>query len=174
MNYSERLAKKLEPMFSSLPPLPKEIKEWLVKAWPVIAIVFGVLQLLAVWGLWRAGHLVNNLVNYTNQLSNIYGGGIVSNQLGVFYWLSLIVLVVEAVILLLAYPGLKARASRGWDLLFLGAMINVVYGLVSAFDSSNGGVGKFVMTLVGSAIGLYFLFQVRSYYKVKSNITKTA
>ena len=159
-----KLENVLAPIFKGLPPLPKNVKEWFVKAWPILALVFGVLQLLAAWSLWHVGHLVNNLVNYANQLSNIYGTGVIVHNLGFFYWVSLIVLVLDAVILLAAYPGLKARSKRGWNMLFLGSLINVVYGIFTAFDSGYGNVGKLIMALIGSAIGFYFLFQVSSYY----------
>ena len=164
------LAKKLEPLFKGLPPLPKGAKEWLVKAWPILALIFGVLQLLAVWGLWQSGHLVNSLATYTNTLSHIYGTGVVVNNLGVFYWISLIVLAVDAVILLLAYPGLKARSISGWNMLFLAAIVNVVYGIVSAFDSGYGNFGNLIFSLIGAAIAFYFLFQIRSYYVGKKEV----
>jgi len=164
----EELLGKLEavlaPLFEGLPALPKNVKDWFVKAWPILALIFGVLQLLAAWGLWNVGHLANNLINYANQLSNLSGTGVVVNNLGFFYWVSLIVLVVDAVILLLAYPGLKARSLRGWNMLFLGAVVNVVYGIFTTFGSGYGNVGNLILALIGSAIGFYFLFQVRSYY----------
>ena len=163
-----QIEKTLEPIFDSLPPLPKGAKDWFAKAWPILAIIFGVLQLLAAWSLWHVGHLVNALVTYTNTLSRIYGTGVTVNHLGFFYWLALVVLVIDAVILLLAYPGLKARTMAGWRLLFLGAVVNVVYGVFTAFDSAYGGISKLIFTLIGSAIAFYLLFQVRSYYLAKS------
>jgi hypothetical protein len=159
-----KLEDVLEPLFSGLPSLPKGVKDWFVKAWPILALIFGVLQLLAAWSLWHIGQLANNLINYSNQLSNIYGTGVLANHLGFFYWVSLIVLVIDAVILLTAYPGLKARSKKGWNMLFLGTLVNIVYGLVIAFGNGYGGVGNLIMALISSAIGFYFLFQVRSYY----------
>jgi hypothetical protein len=162
----------LEPLFTGLPSLPKNVKEWFVKAWPILALIFGVLQLLAVWSLWNVGHLVNNLANYANQLSNVYGTGVVTNQLGFFYWFSLIVLLVDAIILLAAYPGLKARSRKGWNMLFLGALVNAVYGVITAFDGGYGGFGNLIMALISSAIAFYFLFQVSSYYTSTKPVTK--
>ena len=73
-------------------------------------------------------------------------------------------LVVSAAIMLLAFSPLRAHLKRGWDLLLLGALVNLVYGIVMAFDRSYGGFSSLVSALIGSAIGLYFLFQVREYY----------
>lgn len=163
-----KLADSMESIFKGLPELPKGGRNWLVNAWPILAIIFGLLQLLAAWSLWHVGHIVNSLVNYSNTLSQVYGTGVVVNHLTVFYWLGLIFLVINAVVFFMAYPGLKARAEAGWNLLFLGAIVNLVYGIFTAFDSSYGGIGKFIMTLLGSAIGFYFLYQVRSYYVKKT------
>jgi hypothetical protein len=158
------LAKKLEPIFKGLPPLPKNAKDWFVKYWPILALVFGVLQLVAAWSLWHTGHLVNQFADYANTISQVYGTGAVVHHLGLFYWLSLITLVLSAVILLAAYPGLKAKRKDGWNMLFLGTMVNFVYGVVVLFDTNYGGFGKLVSSLIGTAISLYFLYQVRSYY----------
>lgn len=162
-----KLEKALEPVFKGLPPLPKNAKEWLVKAWPILAIIFGLLQILAAWSLWHVGHTVNSLVDYSNELSRVYGTGVTVHSLGLFYWLSLVVLVLEGAIFLLAYPGLKARRKVGWNMLFLGTIINVLYGIIAMLDSSYGGVGKLISMVIGSAIALYLLYQVRSFYNDK-------
>lgn len=161
------LLKKVElslaPLFKNMPAIPKNGKEGLVKSWPIIALVFGVLQLIAAYGLWRIGHRTNEFVDYVNQLAPNYGLSTV-NHLGFTYWLGLLVLVADGAILLLAYSGLKARHKSGWDLLFLGALVNLAYGLVMVFDDNYGGFGRLVSSLIGSFIGLYLLFQVRDAY----------
>jgi hypothetical protein len=169
----DKSAKMLEPIFKAVPPLPKNVNDWFAKAWPIIALIIGVLQLLAAWSLWHVGHLVNAVVNYTNALNNLYGTGVSVNHLGFFYWLSLIFLIVDGIIFIVAFTGLRARRKRGWDMLFLGAIVNVLYGLFTAFDSGYGGPGRFILTLIGSAIGFYFLYQVRSYYTAKGAAAAT-
>ena len=168
----DKLAKMLEPLYKATPPLPKNVNDWFAKAWPILALIVGILELLSAWSLWHVGHLVNTVVSYTNALNSAYGTSVTVNyHLGFFYWLSLIFLAVTGIIFIVAYPGLKARRKAGWDMLFLGAIVNVVYGVVSVFDNSYGGVGKLVLTLIGSAVGFYFLFQVRSYYIGKAKTT---
>ena len=70
---------------------------------------------------------------------------------------------VQGVIYLLAYPGLKAHKKAGWNYLFYGALLNVVYAVATLFNDYQGG-SSFVGGLIGSAIGFYLLFQVRSAY----------
>lgn len=166
------LADKLEPIFKGLPALPKNAKEWFVKAWPYIAFIFGIIQVFAAWGLWRSGHVVNQFADYANRISQMYGGDQVVNSLGVFYWVALVVILVDAAIMFAAYPGLKAKKINGWNMLFLAACINLVYGVVVVFDSTYGGFSKLFSTLIGSAIGFYLLFQVREYYLGKKVVAE--
>jgi hypothetical protein len=138
----------LLPIFKGLPALPENGKKALVRYWPILALVFGVLQIFAVLALWNLGHTVSAYLSVVSAY-----GATHMPSLGFFYYFGLAVLAIDAVILLVAYSPLKARSKKGWDLLFLGALINLVYG----FD-------KLLGSLVGSAIAFYFLFQVRDYY----------
>ncbi len=168
------LEQALLPLFKGLPSLPESAKKTLVKIWPVLALIFGIIQLWAVYVLWNLGHSTNVAVDYANQLSIAAGTGTIVSSLGFFYYLGLGVLVIDAVILLLAVSPLNARRKNGWDLLFLGATLNLVYGLVILFDSYYGGFGNLVSSLIGSAIAYYFLFQVRdSYTGTRSATTAT-
>ena len=72
----------LAPIFKDFPPLPKKAKDTLVKIWPVLALVLGILQLVAAYNLWRLGHMVNAFTDYANQLSVALGGKPVQPALG--------------------------------------------------------------------------------------------
>jgi len=155
----------LAGVYKGTPKLGNDAKKSLVKVWPWLALFFGILQVWAAWGLWHWGHTVNQFVDYANSLSQAFGGDAVGKvaHLNVFYWVSFVILLLDAVILLMAFSGLKNRAKRGWNLLFYSALLNGVYGVVSAFND-YGGVGSLVMQLVVSAVVLYFLFQTRDQY----------
>jgi hypothetical protein len=163
----KELENQLDKLFGKKGPvqLPENAKKTLVEWLPWINVVFGVLQLWAAWALWQLGHALNNFVNYTNTLSQVYGTGQVVNQLDTFYWVSLIVLVLDAVLILAAFPGLKARSkAKGWNLLFYATLVNLAYGVVRLFTSIGSGPGSLVGSVIGAAIAFFFLFQVRDYY----------
>lgn len=160
------LVKKAETViagfFKNAPKLPANSKESLVKAWPWIALVFGVLQLWAAWVLWDLLRAVDKVSTYFGvYMSDVYG---YSSKDKFFIYLSLAVLVVDAVILLMAYPKLVKREKKGWDLIFLGALVNVVYSVLNLFISGRG-FADFLFALFGSAVGFYLLFQVKDKYK---------
>lgn len=165
MGMLTNLENGLAGLYKGAPKLGNDAKKSLVKVWPWLALIFGILQLLAALSLWQLGHEVNKVVDYTNSLSQAYGIDAASSvsHLNIFYWLSFIVLLLNAVILLMAYSGLKSRAKRGWNLLFYSALLNGVYGVVSAFND-YGGFGSLIVQLLVSAIVLYFLFQTRDQY----------
>ncbi len=153
---------KLNDLFKGLPSMPENGKEALAKAWPWIALIFGVLQLLAAWSLWRLTSYVDRL---NTTLVALYTA---TSPLSAFdkmvIYAGVVALLVEGVILLMAYPHLKTRSSKGWNLLFLGSLVNVAYAVVQIFISQRG-FGGFLFSLLGSAVGFYLLFQVKSKYK---------
>lgn len=149
-------------LFKGAPKMPDSSKESLVKAWPWIAVIFGVLQLMVAKGLWDVVRLfdkVNSVFGAWLGTAYVYGG-----KDKFFVYLSLITLVVDAVILLMAFPKLQKRAKAGWDLVFLGALLNVLYSVFNFFVYGRG-MGDFLSALIGSTIGFYLLYQVKDKYK---------
>lgn len=168
MGALDSLEKQLDGVFKDLPALPKSAKELLVSWWPYLALILGALQLFAAWGLWGLVNLANTYVGYANELSVAYGGrpiGYTATDSALIYG-AIALLMVNAVIFFMAYSPLTKKVKRGWDLIFLATIINVVYGVLQVFVSGRG-IGSLIVSLVGSAIGLYLLFQIRSYYGAK-------
>jgi hypothetical protein len=153
----------LADVYKGAPKLSDKTKETLVKIWPILALIFGVLQVWAAWGLWDLTRRVDSVVNYLGTYVTTAGYGY-SGKDKFFIYLGILSLLVDGVILLMAYPKLKKRQKGGWDLIFLGSLINVAYSVVNLFISGRG-FGSFLMSLIGSAIGFYLVFQVRDKYK---------
>lgn len=162
-----QLETSLAGVFKGAPKLPKGFKDWLVKYLPWFTLIGGLLSIWAAWSLWHWAHIANALINYANSLSQAFGGQTVAtSRMTVGIWLGVIVLAVEAVVYLLAFPGLKAHKKAGWNMLFLGSIINVVYGVVVMF-TDYGGAGNLIGALIGTIIGWWILFQIRDYYTGK-------
>lgn len=172
-----QLEKQLDEVFVKNAPfqLPKDVKDWIVKYLPYINLFFGVMSLWAAWAVYDAARIANGFVEYANELNRAFGTGneISTSRLSLAVWVGVIALVVQGVIWIAAYPGTKARQKSGWNLLFLAVGLNAVYGLVSLF-TYYGGIGNFLGYIIGTVIGLYFLFQIRSYYNGKVTDTSKA
>lgn len=131
------------------PALPKEWKEIIVKFAPYLAILAVIMGIPAILALLGAGTILAPLG---------VAGGIMTGRpfLGFEFIISVVFL--GAIILLegLAIPGLFARSKKGWTYLYWGALVGIVQNII-AFN-----VGGLV---IGGLISMYFLFQVREYYK---------
>lgn len=168
MGALQKLEDQLGQLFKDLPALPKSAKDLLVQWWPYLALIIGVLQLFAAWSLWQLANWSNAWIDAANKLSQYapgYTAGYSATDKIIIY-VGLALLVVNAVIFLMAFSPLTKKLKRGWDLLFLASVINIVYAIVQIFTASQG-IGSFIMSLIGSAIGFYLLFQIRDRYTSK-------
>lgn len=171
-----QLETKMSEVFvGKAPALPAGGKKFIVEVAPWLALLGGVFSLLAGLSLWRWAHVANNAINYVNNLCDAYAvnagacANISNSRLTFWIWLAIAVLVVEGVLYLLAFPGLRDRKKQGWNYIFYGGLVNVVYAVVSLFTDYNA-VGGFIGSLIGAAIGFWLLFQVRSAYTGKGAV----
>jgi hypothetical protein len=158
--------------------LPDGFKKFLVDVAPWASLIVGILYVLWAWSVFNWARVANAYVDLANQLSTYYGGSaITASRWTIWIYATLALAVVMAVLYLMAFPKLKVRSKSGWNLLYYAVWINVGYGLVSLFSDYGSGIGNFIFSLVGTAIGLYFLFQIRSSYSMsggkKPNTTPT-
>ncbi len=173
MGALQSLETNLDNVFGKqAPSLPENGKKTLVEWMPWLSLLGGVLAAYTTYVLWHWAHLVSGLVNLANSLSAAYGGTqVVADRLTVTMWLSMGVMAATAVLYIAAFPALKERKKSGWNLLFYGLLLNAVYGVVVLF-SDYGTASNLIGSLIGSAIGLYLLFQIRGSYSKASTAAK--
>ncbi len=146
-NYYKYVIKTLEKFFAKAPHMPKNVREILVKITPWFAIIFGILGVLG--GLYELGALITN--NYFPfQFGERDATYYVTGFLAFLWWIG------PSVLLIAAYPGLKAGKAKGWNLLFWSETTNVIISVVGL---------QLVSALIGGLIGFYLLFEIKSYYK---------
>jgi hypothetical protein len=155
MNYLNQLTKTLDGYYAKAPVLPKKWTDLIVKYAPilvligaVLGLIFGVLGLLATLSFLGLAATVAPL-----------GGVAYGMQYMVSAVVSALVLLVTGVLYLMAYPALKARKIKGWNLIFYALLLSVLSSIVSL------SVFGIVESIIGALIGYYFLYQVKSYYK---------
>jgi hypothetical protein len=120
--------------------LPDQVKEFLVKWGPWIAVVLLILSLPALLFVLGVGTVLLPFGGFAYATS--------------FTYLTLF-LIVYLALLIASLPGLFARKMSGWTLLFYAELVSIVSSLLS---------GSIVGGLLGGLIGLYLLFQVRPLY----------
>ena len=120
--------------------LPKEVKEFLVKFGPWIALVWLLLSLPALLVMLGVGTAFIP-----------FGGAVYSVG---FTYVS-VVLLAQLVLLALALPGLFNRKMSAWRLMFYSQLIGILSSLL---------MGAIFGAIIGGLIGLYILFQIRPLY----------
>jgi len=134
----------MEEWFNKLPPLPSNGREAIVKITPWVALVFGILGVLAS----LAGFGILTALSPFMML----GGGV--NYAGTSI-IQAIIGLVGAALLLLAFPGTKAGKAKGWMLLFYSEAVNILSAIIAV--NLTG--------VIFSLVAFYLLFQIKSYYK---------
>jgi hypothetical protein len=163
--------RNLETMVASwykgMPHLPKNGQKWLAEnAWwlVLVGVILGTLGIVSV--------LLGTLVAGT--LLAGYGGPIGAAVGGLAFLIvavSLAFAIVDMVISAIAISPLKAMQKRGWSLLFLVALINVLSLLVSFLFQLN--LFSLIWGFIFAGVGGYFLFEVRSYFHAEHVAKKT-
>ena len=148
MDYLNQLTKTLDKNYTKLPSLPKGVNEFIVSVAPWLALVFGVLAVLAALGSF-------GILTALAPVAAVAGAG----QYAFTGLFAAVVLLVQGAIELWSFPFLKARKVKGWNLMLYGLLLSVLSSVVML------SVGSIVSALVGFLIGYYFLYQVKSYYK---------
>ena len=133
--------------------LPVGLKEFIVKYGPWITLVLGILLLPAIFAIFTLGSLVGTVASmYT------------SVTVGPMYWIAMLLLVVQIVIMFVSVPMLLKRKRSGWLLVFYADLLSLGYSIFSSFSYGYFTIGSLIGGLIGATIGFYFLFQIRSYY----------
>lgn len=133
-----------EYLVKKAPALPENVKEFIVKYGPWISLVLGILLLPAILAVFGLGAMFGGLAMTAGL------------RVGINYQLSMLVAFAQMILQFAAIPGLMKRQLAGWKLAFYGVLVGGVYSLVSF---------NIVGLLIGTSLGLYVLYQIKSYYK---------
>jgi hypothetical protein len=170
MESIHKLENMIEGWLKPIPHLPTEWRKWLAANVWWITLVGVVLSVIGVLGLIFA--LINAMAIFgaVSSFYSVYGVSTAQTYTG--WWIlatavSLVFLVVTIVIEAMAVKPLKSQNKKGWDLMFLVFLIGVVSQLVGIVLNFNAMslIPSIIFTALGIAIGAYFLFELRSYFK---------
>lgn len=173
MELVHKAEKALEGIFTSLPSLPKDAKKGLADLLPWLVGIGGLLQLWSAWQLYRWADSWGRVADWANTWARSMGVETGSSGYSLWLWISVVAAALTGVIMLIAFSKVQQKLKSGWDLVFLAAIINLIYGVLTVFIDSYGS-NSLIGALIGSAIGFYLLFQVREYFGGKAAASTTA
>ncbi len=130
----------MEDFFKKAPALPVGVKDFIVRVAPYLVVLGGIFGIL--------GGLSNLFMPQST-----FATAVINNSLA--FKLSALLNIVASVLMVVAFPKLKARKVEGWQLLFWIEVINLISIIV---------FGGIISAIIGGLIGFYILFQVKSYY----------
>lgn len=125
--------------------LPANIKELIVKYGPYITLILMILLLPIIIAALGLSAILLPMVGVAAGVTT-----------GISTTINLLFAIAALVLEALALPGLFSRSKVGWNFVFYGTLVSAVSYLVRLDIFS---------LVVGTLISLYFLFQIRSYYK---------
>jgi uncharacterized membrane protein len=142
--------------------IPKAAKDWIVRYGPWLTLAAGILiALLVIPSIMTA----LAFTGYSATYGGVYGAALVGSVIGPMFYVALIVLAVQLVIMFVSVPMLLKRQRKGWLLVFYSSVISLVYTVINSFSYGYFNFGGLLMGLIGAAIGMYVIFQIRNYYK---------
>jgi hypothetical protein len=173
MDTVHKLEVTIAGWYRNMPHLPKGGRQWLAdNAWWLVLIgvilsVFGLFGIISVLFLAGAGLTIAG-----GAMGGAYGaaaGAALSGVLWISALVSLVVYAIEVVLMAMAISPLKVHGKRGWDLIFMVFLLNVISVIVTGVLGFGGaGLMGIIWGLLWAAVGAYFLFEVRSYFGVPS------
>ncbi len=124
------------------PAMPENGKKALVTWLPWISLIFGILGIPAIVAVF-------GLSAVATPFMMLSGEGIA------LMWVGAAIMAVSVVLELMAVSPLKAKKMQGWKYIYYANLVNVAYSLVHIS----------VLGIIGDAIGLWVLYQIKSQYK---------
>lgn len=153
------IERSLAKVFEGFPHLPKNVREWIAdNVWWIVIIGVALSAMSLMWLLFATVLFGPFLVGYAAVVAGLQQGATTA-----FVWaISLAAGVVTLVLDAMAIQPLKAKLKRGWNLIFLSALISFVAGVVSAV--LNVSFSGLLGSVLGTGIAMYLLFELRSYF----------
>ncbi len=175
MEAVKKLEKTIEGWLKPVPHLPSEWRKWLAEnVWWLVLV--GVI--LSVFAAFAALGAIITALSFMGAATSFYGYYYTQTYSG--WWfiasiISMVSLVITITLTVMAVNPLKEHKKKGWDLLFMAALVGLSLSLVSTVVSFN--VVSFIPSLIGLAIGafigMYFLYEIRSHFNAATVVHKT-
>lgn len=170
MEAVHKLEETIGGWLKPIPHLPTEWRKWLAtNAW-WLNLIGAVLGAIAFLGLLGA---LSTALSWFGTVTSIYGVAIGQVYGGWWVFGTVVALVSLGLVVLLsamAVSPLKSMSRKGWDLLFLIFLVEVVSMVANLVINFNtyGIFAGLIGNLIGVALGAYVLFEVREYFGVKT------
>ena len=129
--------------------LPLKAKEFIVHYGPWISLILLILAAVTIVPLLL---LALGLSVVATPYAMMVGG----YHASLFGWLNIVIGLAVMVMEGMAIPGLLKRSLAGWHMVYYATLLSTVGSVLT---------GNIISAVISLAVGMYFLFQIREYYK---------
>lgn len=158
METINKLELTIASWYKGLPHLPEGARRWIANNIWWITLVGVILSLMVIIPAFGAILFSTAIITAYGETQAYYGAAFIPAVIG------LIIFVIDLVLSIIAISPLKAHLKRGWSLLFMTMLLGLVSGILTLFANQN--FGSFISGLIGTAIGGYFLFEIRDHFSL--------
>jgi hypothetical protein len=158
METISKLEVTIASWYKGLPHLPEGARKWIANNVWWLVLIGVILSLMVLIPAFSVLFFSNAVITAYGAPSDYYGAAFIPALL------SLIILVADLVLSILAISPLKAQHKRGWTLLFMTMLLGVLSAVLSLLASQQ--FGSFISGIIGTAIGGYFLFEIRDRFSL--------
>ena len=175
MKLVNKLEKTVEGWLKPAPHLPEKSRKWLADNVWWLALAGVILSILsAVSAFYRAMFADN----YVDDIYRGYGisyphSDVFGLNMSAYMLIMYVGIIASAVIMGLAINHLKIKHKKGWDLMFLALLVSIVIQVVGVLFNLSNLVGGILSVVIGAAIGSYFLFEIKPYFKAETKKAET-
>lgn len=175
MDSISKLEGTIEGWMKSFPHLPENVRKWIAQyAWAINLIgliLSAVMLVVAIGGIIFAYIAASTVTSYT---ALYYGLSGYSQAFMITTIIAILSFAATIVLTAMAIKPLKSMNKRGWDLLFIVALIEVVFSIISAVADFSVFtiIPNLIFTAIGFMIGMYILFEIRSYFAKSSKVVE--
>lgn len=149
---ADALLVSLENAYKAAPKLPKEFTDFVVAVTPWLAVISGVLLLISM--------VLFTLVSVLVTIFALLGGAPLT---AVAMLVTLGAWIISGILLVMAFKPLQKRELVGWKMLaYVELLVLLVFFVNLIF---RGALYNAVLGVIACAVGFYFLFQTKHYYK---------
>ena len=173
MESMNQFEKTIEGWLKPLPHLPATWRKWIGENIWWITLIGVILSIMGVFvmigAIFTAMSIFGVATGVFGYVAPVYTG----------WWMlasvvSLAFMVITVAITAMAVSPLKNQKKKGWDLLFLTFVINVVAAVVNVVLSFSAisFIPALISAAIGAAISAYFLFEIRSQFNSATVLDK--
>jgi len=137
-----------EYLVNKAPELPKQAKDILVTFTPWLTLIGVIYTIPIIFMAFGLGAILAPFSVFTGPANAI--------NYGITYTLGMVILLIALIFDAIALPGLFNRTKKGWTFLYYATLVGFLSNIFS-FNWLGG--------LISTIIILYFLFQIKTYYK---------